>query len=225
MVESASRCTAPEICAILPKLFGVPLLRNTVLEEILGLDKVEGARLRSGESMSEIACDGILLTGQFQPDAALLRGSCVPLDGLSGGPQIDQLGRCRDPAYFAAGNLLRPVETGGWAWREGRTVGRLVAKDLQKGLPAGRAVDVTCGANLKYVTPQRLSLPLADGFQYLQLRVERPQQGELIVEADGRRIWSRKVSLLPERRCLIPLSALRIPASAGSLAVHLLSGE
>lgn len=33
-------------------------------------------------------------------------------------PRIDQFGRCSDPAYFAAGNLLRPIETAGWSFRE-----------------------------------------------------------------------------------------------------------
>src|SRR3546814_7294688 len=53
------------------------------------------------------------------PEATLVRMGHLAFDPHSGGPVVDQFGRCSDPAYFAAGNLLRPVETAGWSWREG----------------------------------------------------------------------------------------------------------
>ena len=46
------------------------------------------------------------------------------MDPGSRGPSIDQYGRCSDPAYFAAGNVLRAVETAGWSYAEGVGVGR-----------------------------------------------------------------------------------------------------
>ena len=44
-----------------------------------------------------IACDGVLLTGCFVPEAALVRASHLVLDPGSGGPAVDQFGRCSDP--------------------------------------------------------------------------------------------------------------------------------
>lgn len=37
-----------------------------------------------------------------------------------------------NPIFFASGNVLRAVETGGWAFREGRRVGASVADDLAR---------------------------------------------------------------------------------------------
>ena len=48
---------------------------------------------------------------------------------------IDQFGRCSDPSYFAAGNLLRPVETAGWSFREGSRIAGCIADDLAGRLP------------------------------------------------------------------------------------------
>ncbi len=100
----------------MPKLLRIPTYFNNGIDEILGHARVEAVRLRDGR---EIACDGVLLTGQFLPEASLARLSHLDVDRHSGGPAVDQYGRCSDGAYFAAGNLLRPIETAGWSFREG----------------------------------------------------------------------------------------------------------
>ena len=64
-------------------------------------------------SLRDIACDGVLFTGRFVPEAALVGLSHLRLEAGSGGPAIDQFGRCSDPSYFAAGNLLRPIGDSG----------------------------------------------------------------------------------------------------------------
>lgn len=221
MVEQDGRPTTYRPAAMMPRLLRVPFLLKTRIEEILGVDKVEGVRVRDCKGSRVLACDGVLFTGRFQPEAALLPGSVVARDPLSGGPVIDQLGRCSDGVYFAAGNLLRPVETGGWSWREGRAVGLSVAQDLQAPVAATRSVAVVCGPNLKYVVPQRLSLPLSDGMTHLQIRVASPQRGTLVVSADGRRLWNRRVCLLPERRCLIALDQLHLPEDVQTIQVQI----
>ena len=106
----------------------------------------------------------MLLTGRFVPEAALVRASHLELDPGSGGPAIDQFGRCSDPTYFAAGNLLRPVETAGWSFREGMRIGACVADDLAGRLPLrSPACRSSAGTGIKLVVPQRLCLPLGAG--------------------------------------------------------------
>jgi hypothetical protein len=176
--------------------------------------------------LREIACDGVLLTGQFVPEAALVRSSHLVLDPGSGGPSVDQFGRCSDPTYFAAGNLLRPVETAGWSYREGLRIGDCVADDLAGLLPsAAETIPIARGAGLKLVMPQRLCPPSrAGGLGQLQLRVARAMAGELVVTADGKPIWRRRSDTLPERRLLIPLGELRIPPRTGLLEVGFAAG-
>ena len=89
--------------------------------------------------------------------------------------------------------------------------------------PAQRAtaVDITHPA-IKYALPQRLCPPLQEsrrqrpqgGVEALQLRFAAAARGRLYLRVDGRVVWSRRAHFKPERRLLIPLSALPSAAPA-----------
>ncbi|TBV06984.1 NAD(P)/FAD-dependent oxidoreductase [Phytopseudomonas dryadis] len=221
MIERNSRVTARWPLSLFPRLCGVPLHLGAELLAVHGSGRVESASVRMADgSLRHFECDGVLLTGCFVPESSLMRMSGLDIDPMSGGPVIDQYGRCSDPAYFAAGNLLRPVETAGWSYREGRKVASLIARDLLGELPqAGPAIRVACRGPLKLCVPQRLTPSALAGLEHLQLRVNTACSGLLVVRADGREIWSDVRACLPERRLLIALSRLRIPQGTRSLEV------
>ncbi|MFM0653581.1 FAD-dependent oxidoreductase [Paraburkholderia sediminicola] len=228
IVEAGTRPTTRRAFTLLPRLFGIALWYETELNHIEGNGRVEGVRLRGPDgAVRRVDCDGVLFTGKFTPEAALVRGSHLLLDAGTGGPVVDQYGRCSDPSYFAAGNLLRPLETAGWSFREGTRIGRSVAADLRGRMPEAIAsVSVERAEGIKLVMPQRLVVPLPpdappapEGLEHLQVRVARQIDGTLEVTADGRVLWERRVSALPERRLLIPLKQLDIPATSGTLRV------
>mgnify|MGYP003626153042 CR=1 FL=1 len=203
MITRETGTTARWPTGLFPRLLGIPVHHRTSVAAINGRDRVTSVTLDSGQ---EMATDGVILTGQFRPDAALIRDSHLDWDDRTGGPVTDQTGRCSDPAYFAAGNLLRPVETAGWCWAEG---GR-IAESLTA--PARATVPIHLnGDALAYVTPQRLAPGLP---ARLQLRVNRPWRGQLIVGATAHKIDSR-----PERRILIPVPAL--PDGATDITITL----
>ncbi|MDR5646537.1 FAD-dependent oxidoreductase [Burkholderia cenocepacia] len=224
MVEAAARPTTRRLFMALPRLCSVPVWYGTRLEEIVGASRVEGARLRGPDGAPRaIDCDGILFTGQFVPESTLVRASHLLLDSGTGGPVVDQHGRCSDPAFFAAGNLLRPVETAGWSFREGRRIGATIAGDLQgrrAGAPTGTTVRVERGDNIKLAMPQRLVMPIGDaGLGALQVRVTQAVDGVLEVRAGARVLWQQPVSALPERRMLVPLAGLALPPGTDTLRV------
>ncbi|NWE18963.1 NAD(P)/FAD-dependent oxidoreductase [Pseudomonas sp. P7548] len=227
MIESNFRATARWPLSLFPWLCGVPVHYGAELLEIHGTGRVEAAsvRLANGQ-VQRLACDGVLLTGQFLPEASLVRQSHLMLDPGSRGPVIDQYGRCSDPAYFAAGNLLRPVETAGWSWREGARVARLLAKDLRGEIPAAhRTLAIRCRPPLKLCVPQRFAPTGVAGLEHLQLRVSTAYEGELTVYADGVPIWSKALACLPERRILIPIAALKLNARITQLDVDFVGHE
>lgn len=212
MIEPGARTTARWPSAWLPRLLGVELLLGTRLVEIIGSERVEAVRVATPQGERRIACDGVLFTGEFTPAAELVRQSHLALDEKSGGPQVDQFGRCSDPAFFAAGNLLRPVETAGWCWAEGVRVGRDVARDLAGALPkAEREISISTGTGIKFVVPQRLAGGALERGR-LQLRVTRPINGRLRLSGPGMTPVVRRVATLPERRILFPLGDIALPA-------------
>ncbi|NIF24780.1 FAD-dependent oxidoreductase [Pantoea sp. Tr-811] len=221
MIEANRRATARWPLSLFPRLCGVPMHFGAQLQEIHGTGRVEGASVKLADgSIREFECDGVLLTGRFVPESSLVRLSDLKLDLKSGGPAIDQYGRCSDPAYFAAGNLLRPIETAGWSYREGRKIASLIVRDMRGQLPApGQDIEILCKGQLKLCVPQRLTLSPVEGMKNLQMRVNRATRGRLLITADGKELWSRTTSALPERRILVPIASLNVPKGVQQIEV------
>jgi thioredoxin reductase len=191
------------------RLFGVPVLTGTRLIEIRGGDRVEGVVIERDGRRDSLACDGVIFTCRFTPEAFLARAGRLDLDEGTGGPVIDTLFRCTDPAYFAAGNLLRPVEHSGIAAREGAQAARAILRALRGDLPPpDTAIPVSAGGALRYVYPQRV-VP-ERGMVRLHGRALHRHRGRLRVIADGAVLAERHVSVLPERRLSLTLPAHRL---------------
>jgi NADPH-dependent 2,4-dienoyl-CoA reductase/sulfur reductase-like enzyme len=222
MIEPGPRPTAWAASAALPRVLRVPLHLDTEPLAIDGVERVTGIEVATRGVLRRIDCDGVLVTGGFRPEAALLRGSHLALDPATGGPEIDPFGRCSDPAFFAAGNLLRPVETAGWCWAEGIAAACAIARSIGAGLPAPQPVVplILRSAALKYALPQRLH-PAPGGMTHVQLRVTCPVSDTLSLRAGGREIWSRRLHSLPERRILIPLAPIVTAAAGNPVELHL----
>ena len=211
MIESGPRITARKPADWFARLLlGVPVLTRTTLVAIHGGAKVEAVEIERAGKRRRIACDGVVFSGEFRPETAILATSHLALDPATGGPMIDQYWRASDPAYFVAGNLLRPVETAGVAFAEGRAAADSIAASLVGKLPAPqRMIALSAAPPLKYVYPQRLALPLAGISPLLmKARIQHPARGRLRLTANGREVWGRAMHALPERRLSIPVSRL-----------------
>jgi len=212
MIESNARITARSYLRAFPRLLAVPLYLNTEIIEILGQDRVTAVRIKKGKHKNTIInCDGLVFSGQFTPESALIRMSHMTIHQGSGGPLVDQFGICSDPAYIATGNLLRPVETAGWSWQEGQQTAHIVARRLAHRLPdRTRQIEILAqNPVIKYVMPQTISLPHADqSMKHLQLRFRKQTRGRLMVRSGSKLLWSRNMTATPERRVLIPLAAI-----------------
>jgi len=215
MVESGPRATARWPAALFPRLVGIPLHLETEVAEITGRDRVDGVVLRHRGTTRRLACDGVVVTGGFRPEAALLAEAHLARDAGTGGPQVDQYGRCSDPAYFAAGNLLRGVETAGACWAEGRAVARAMLRGLAGALPEGSTPLTASGDALRYAVPQRTAPGEGAALAGLQLRVNRPFRGRALVTAGGATL-AHAITALPERRIILPL-----PSGPGPVTLRL----
>ncbi len=121
------------------------------------------------------------------------------------GPKIDQYWRCSDHRYFAAGNVLRPVETSGIAGREGQSAAKSIANLLKNGNSSGKCISVRVESPLEYVYPQWIYSPGAQ-LNSLQLRsrMERAAKGMIRVTCNGKIIWKKLVDAKPLQRIRLP---------------------
>ena len=213
MIEEQRRITFRTFARALPAFLGVPVILGASIRRILGQDRVEGVEIADAEGKARvIEADGVICSGRFRPESALLRSGHLAVDPATGGPIVDQYGRASDPVYFCAGNLLRPIETHNWCAREGRESAQRIADDLASDGSASVPKTTTIRAAheaIRYVLPQRLSAGEVSGaMEHLQIRLARPARGKLSALVQGEEIWSMPVDSLPERRLLAPLSAL-----------------
>jgi NADPH-dependent 2,4-dienoyl-CoA reductase/sulfur reductase-like enzyme len=216
VVEPNARATAAAPLTWLPNLLGIPFHKNAEIVDIKGLHRVESVTIRRGDQLEDIACDGVLFTGQFTPESSLHRLSSLGVDRRSDAPRVDQYGRLANPLYFAAGNVLRAIETGGWAFREGRSVGLAVAQDLALQTSSRTSVQVEFDAPIKLVVPGMISTGdrvLPHAFQHFQLRMTRRAVGRIKLMLDGRTAWVKGGEWLPERRILVPITPSAASAS------------
>lgn len=208
MIEENARATAWSLLAWYPRLFGVTFLSRTRLLEIHGKKRVTGVTvINSAGKHKDIDCDGVIFSGQFIPEASLAYVGHLAVDAHTGGPVVDQFGRCSDPDYFASGNVLRPVETAGWCWKEGVEIAANIAKSL-KHTPLLKHVSIEIDSPIiKYCVPQSISLGKSIEAIVLQIRVTKPVKGRLRISTkSGAELCSKNISGLPERRILISLS-------------------
>ncbi|MBP1806932.1 NAD(P)/FAD-dependent oxidoreductase [Rubellimicrobium aerolatum] len=207
MIDTHARPLARAPVTWFPHIVGVPVRAGVRIIDILGRSRVEAVRIEHQGTLETFECDGLLVTGNFVPEAALLWQAGHELNLRSGGPAVDQNGRCANPRFFAAGNLLRPIETGGWAFREGRAIGLEIARDLRNPPSDRSPVTVTHDEVVKLVVPNLLRRGQAPspGFDRFQIRFQKPCRGRLSLEVDGRTRWHRSGTWLPERRVLVPM--------------------
>jgi len=206
MIEPGPRITARRPAIVYPWLKRVPVHLSTNIRRIEGREHVERVVLAGPEGESTLAADGVIVTGRFRPEATLLEGSHLERDPATGGPVIDNFGRCSDPSYFAAGNVLRPVETAGWSWAEGVAIGKTMRAGLQGKLPdIARHHVTTTGDAIGWVLPQTVRAPENAAFDRFQMRVNRPVRGRLSLRVAGSEYASRSIVSRPERRITLPL--------------------
>jgi pyruvate/2-oxoglutarate dehydrogenase complex dihydrolipoamide dehydrogenase (E3) component len=132
-----------------------PILTNKRVTNILGRSRVEGIEvtdLESGKTQI-IECDTVVFTGNWIPENELARRGGVETLKPSLGPQVDSMFRTSQVGVFAAGNLLRGVETADWAALEGRSAARSMARWLENAQWNENRLEIQCEAPLAWICP------------------------------------------------------------------------
>lgn len=207
MIEPRPHAIARAPLTWFPSALGIPFHRGAEIVDIVGQSRVEAVVIRREGREQTLSCDGVLLTGQFTPESALALQSSIGTNAGSAGPSVDQQGRCSNPIYFAAGNVLRAVETGGWAFREGRSIGAAIAEDLKREPASGEAIPVEVEDPIKLVVPNLLRRDdrSVRSLGQFQLRFLLRARGCLSLEIEGREVWRKAGQWMPERRILVPM--------------------
>ena len=230
MIEAQAQVTAWRGAALLPRLLGTRLLLGTSLQVIHGEERVTAVTIRDarGELIS-VECDGVIFSGNFVSESSLVRASHLELDAASGGPRVDQYGRCSDEDYFACGNMLHPVDTAAWCWAEGVRTAACVRASLEGKLARpGRRLEISCeNPAIRYFTPQDIVLPEHPGDMTppaaqasLQVRFNESLSGRLVLCDENGELCARNIRARRERRVLLPIPAYERLSRSQSLSLE-----
>ena len=111
-----------------------PIITNTRISNIFGRKRVEGIELTHASGQTEMLdCDTLIFTGNWIPEHELARSGGLTLSPVTRGPEVDAGFRSSVPGIFAAGNLLRGVETADRCALEGRRAAQNIAQFLKQG--------------------------------------------------------------------------------------------
>lgn len=204
-----------------PRRFGAlpppPLLTDTAVTELLGRGRLAGVRVRHADGREgTIRCDTAVFTGGWIPEHELARAGGVPLDPGTRGPSVDGAHRTATPGVFAAGNVLRGVESAGTAAAEGRAAADAVVRHLA-GAPwpvAAALLDVA--GPVAWVAPSRIADEVTA--RPFLLRVREPLARPVVeVRQDGRVLHRGRLlgTAWPHRSVRVPAGWAREVDPAG----------
>jgi thioredoxin reductase len=113
MLEENARTTAPRTGGLVARfVFGVPVRTSAKLVAIEGQDNVEAVLVERKGKAERITCDGVIFTGGFKPETAIMPVGPLPEN------------------ITCAGNVLAPLKTSGECWIEGRLAAEQIAKRI-----------------------------------------------------------------------------------------------
>lgn len=143
--------------------FEIPLHLSHVVTRIFGRDRVEGVEVSAlvegmpvDEGRFTLECDTLLLSVGLIPDNELSKKAGVAINPETGGPHVDATLMTSVEGVFACGNVLHVHDLVDYASEEaercGESASRFISGDLER-----EQVRVTCGANVRYLVPERVA--------------------------------------------------------------------
>ena len=172
--------------------YDIPLQLSHTVNRIVGAKRVEAIEsVQVDEKWNSISgtneiipCDTLLLSVGLIPENELSRKAGVQLDGLTGGPFVDDHLETNVPGIFAAGNVVHVYDLVDWVTEAGYAAGKSAALFAQQERAKEvRHVPLKTDATMRYVVPHTLDKEsLAEGEVRLQMRVKNPIEEPVWVE-------------------------------------------
>jgi NADPH-dependent 2,4-dienoyl-CoA reductase/sulfur reductase-like enzyme len=174
--------------------YGIPLLLQHTVVEILGKDRVRGVLVaKTDENSLPIPgteelyeCDTLILSVGLIPENELSLSAGVELDRRTGGPIVNESRETSVPGIFACGNVVHVHDLVDFVVEESEMAGKGAARFVQHPVQKNAtSVSLLPGAGLKYVVPQRVHPTKVAERLDLFLRVNRVYGPSYIEVKDG----------------------------------------
>ncbi|WP_159236396.1 FAD-dependent oxidoreductase [Raoultella terrigena] len=203
MIEEGPRPTAWRCCLLFAKLLQVPVYFNSHVSRITGSERVAAVETIGNGVERVIPCDSVIFTGRFTGEYTLIRKSHLAADFGTGRPLFDQHGACSDPQYYAVGNMTHPADMGDQCYQEGLRIGQTLARVLRSEVADVAFISLQHDDSIRISAPSIVRLDGADARTTVNIRVQRPIVGDVVVCDGDKELYRRRRRCMPERRILL----------------------
>lgn len=155
--------------------YGIPLYLNHTISEIKGKYRVEGVVAVDlvNNKKFYIDVDTILLSVGLIPENEISKKIGVQLDPRTGGPVVNQYRETNIDGVFACGNVLQVHDLVDEVTREAYIAAEGAINYISGKRKMERVIQIKPGENVRYVVPQKISLPL-ESPPYIYFRPQEP---------------------------------------------------
>jgi len=142
-----------------------------------------------------IACDGVIFSGDFIPESALLQKTFDDFNLQNHSVDITQNFQTRDRRFFAAGNVLRGALTAFNCYFEGQKAGKAIHASLQKETDP-RTIALEVDPAIGWCFPSLLDIDTSHKI-LTHIRFHRHTRGLLRVLLNGKQVMQQDIHAVP----------------------------
>lgn len=178
--------------------FDIPLYLSHVVSRIDGNDRVERVTitpLENGipneDNAFDVACDTLLLSVGLVPENELSENAGVEISPQTNGAKVNSMMMTSVPGIFSCGNVLHVHDLADFVAEEARRTGAYAVAWLKNKHPKNE-VPIKAGANVRYVTPGKMSPDQPDKL-YLRAMIVK-NNARVIMKLDNNVVKEKKLS-------------------------------
>lgn len=175
--------------------YDIPLYLSHTVVDIEGKDRVQSVTIAQVDNtykpvegtQKKFECDTLLLSVGLIPENELSKSAGVLLDGITGGPVVNEFMETSVEGIFACGNVVHVHDLVDWVTEESRKAGLGAAMYLQGKVDRVHSPISIKGSNgVRYVVPHQISRDQTHQYLELMMRVDNVyHQVQLVVKVDG----------------------------------------
>lgn len=215
MLEEQPRPSIWKPASLISRLWCTPIYYQRRIVNITGLDQVNAVEIKNNanNTLQKLSCDAVIFSGKFVGENTLVRHSHLQQHPQAGYPLTDQYGQCSDPCYFAAGNMLHPVDTGENCYLEGIKIGGYVLDSLLGQLPVVQyrlPLEIS-DPRISFSAPGAIAVTVNQQALQIRLRLNAPMCGRITLHYGGQLLSSTDCHGYAQQQLI--LKNVRLPST------------
>lgn len=205
--------------------FDIPLYLNHTITEIRGKDRVTGVTISKVDEKRKpiigteinIDCDTVLFSVGLLPEIELLKSAGIPLSSQTKSVVVDENRQTEIDGFFVCGNVLHVHDLVDYVSEEAELAGKAAADYIFNRLQKQCLKKITCGENVSYVVPQKITSTEKDVKLFFRVK-KQLKVGNIILVTAGKEIMSiKRAALTPGEMQSVIVKNTVLKQSEGSI--------